>query len=241
MVKRNIILVALILLLSGGCQPIEADEPANGTAVSGPFYVAVSGDDDNPGTLAKPWRTIQHAADTVGPGSTVYVRGGVYEEAVTINVSGSAAEGLVTFQSYVGETAVLDASNLTVPNADSALFLIDSQSYVVIDGFELRNYTTGSTNRVPMGIFVTGSVHHVQLTNNHIHHNENNGGSDGNAHGIAIYGTAATAAIHDLLIQGNDLHDLKLGNSEALVLNGNVSDFTVTQNRVHDNDNIGID
>ncbi len=241
MIKRSIILIVFILLLSGGCRPIEADEPASDVAVSGTFYVAVSGDDGNPGTLAEPWHTIQHAADTVGPGSTVNVRGGVYEEAVTINVSGSAADGFVTFQSYAGETAVLDATNLAVPNDDSALFLIDSQSYVVIDGFELRDYTTGNANRVPMGIFVTGSAHHIQLHNNQIHHIENNSGSDGNAHGIAVYGTEAPAAIHDLLIQGNDLHDLKLGNSEALVLNGNVSDFTITQNQVHDNDNIGID
>lgn len=241
MVKQNVILAMLILLLFAGCQPAEADGSAAPAALSGTFYVAVTGDDGNPGSAAKPWRTIQHAADTVGPGSTVYVRGGVYEEAVTINVSGSAADGFVTFQSYGGETAVLDATNLAVSDADSALFLIDSQSYVVIDGFELRNYTTGNASRVPMGIFVTGSAHHVQLINNHIHHIENNGGSDGNAHGIAVYGTAAPAAVHDLLIQGNDLHDLKLGNSEAMVLNGNVIDFTIRQNRVHDNDNIGID
>ncbi|WP_345344123.1 hypothetical protein [Candidatus Villigracilis affinis] len=31
---------------------------------------------------------------------------------------------------------------------------------------------------------------------------------------------APPASIHDLLIQGNNLHDLKLGNSEAMVLNG---------------------
>lgn len=241
MIKRNVILAALMLLLSGGCQPAGAEDDANDAAISGVFYVAVTGDNGNPGTRAAPWRTIQHAADTVGPGSTVYVRGGVYEEAVTINVSGSEAGGWVRFQSYAGETAVLDATHLTVPNADSALFLINSQNYVVIDGFELRNYTTGSANIVPMGIFVTGSAHHIQLLNNHVHHIENNGGSSGNAHGIAVYGTEAPAAIHDLLIQGSDLHDLKLGNSEALVLNGNVTGFTITQNRIHDSDNIGID
>ena len=241
MLKQKVILAVLIFLLSGSCQPTEADDEASDEMVSGTFFVAVTGDDSNPGTVAEPWRTIQYAADTVGPGSTVYVRGGVYEEVVTINISGSEAGGWVTFQSYAGETAVLDASNRTIPNADSALFLIESQNYIIIDGFELRNYTTSNANRVPMGIFVTGDAHHIQLRNNHIHHIENNSGSDGNAHGIAVYGTDAPAAIHDLLIQGNDLHDLKLGNSEAMVLNGNVTDFTITQNQVHDNDNIGID
>ena len=44
-----------------------------------------------------------------------------------------------------------------------------------------------------------------------------------------------------MFIDGNDVHDLKLGSSESLVLNGNVKHFTVTNNKVHDNDNIGID
>lgn len=36
-------------------------------------------------------------------------------------------------------------------------------------------------------------------------------------------------------------YNCKLGQSEALVLNGNVDGFKVTNNTVHDNDNIGID
>ena len=52
------------------------------------FYVSTAGSDSNPGTQTAPWRTIQHAADTVRAGSTVNVRGGVYEELVTIKASG---------------------------------------------------------------------------------------------------------------------------------------------------------
>ena len=50
------------------------------------FYVSTTGNDSNPGTQAAPWRTIQHAADTARAGSTVNVRGGIYEELVSINV-----------------------------------------------------------------------------------------------------------------------------------------------------------
>src|SRR5579864_9639006 len=73
------------------------------------FYVSTTGDDSNPGTRTAPWRTVQHAADTVGAGSTVNVRGGVYEELVNIKVSGNATDGFITFRSHPGETAVLDA------------------------------------------------------------------------------------------------------------------------------------
>ncbi|NUM43883.1 MAG: right-handed parallel beta-helix repeat-containing protein [Anaerolineales bacterium] len=244
MPKRNQIIPFLFLLaFTLNCQSISTAQtpPVNPISpISNTYYVAPDGDDTHPGTLAEPWQTIQHAADTVTAGDAVNVRAGVYHERVTVNVSGTAGATIV-FQSFPGETAILDGAGLTVPDADNGLFFIENQSYLVLSGFELRNYTTDDPNRVPIGIFVTGAAHHIELRNNHLHHIENNGGSEGNAHGIAIYGTEAPDSIHDVLIDGNELHDLKLGNSEALVLNGNVEQFTITNNHVHDNDNIGID
>jgi Right handed beta helix region len=43
------------------------------------------------------------------------------------------------------------------------------------------------------------------------------------------------------VIDGNEVHDLKTGSSESLVVNGNVTNFRITHNVVHDNNNIGID
>ncbi|HEX2068883.1 MAG TPA: DUF1565 domain-containing protein, partial [Actinomycetota bacterium] len=37
------------------------------------YYVSISGNNANPGTQSSPWRTIQRAADTAGPGDTVVV------------------------------------------------------------------------------------------------------------------------------------------------------------------------
>lgn len=204
------------------------------------YYVAPTGDDANPGTLSQPWRTIQHAADSVNAGDTVFVRGGVYTETVFLERSGSAVDGYITFQRYPEETPILDGSEFNSPDGDVAFYIAD-QSYLILNGFEIRHYTTTQADAVPTGIFVTGASHHLQLLHNHIHHIETNAGADGNAHALAVYGSAAPASIHDILIQGNELHDLKLGNSEALVLNGNVETFTVTQNTVHDSDNIGLD
>ena len=62
------------------------------------FYVSTTGNDSNPGTQTAPWRTIQHAADTARAGSTVNVRGGVYEELVSINASGNATRWIHYFQ-----------------------------------------------------------------------------------------------------------------------------------------------
>jgi hypothetical protein len=76
------------------------------------FYVSNTGDDSNPGTQRAPWPTIQHPADTARAGSTVNVRGGIYEERVRIKESGNATGGYITFRSCPGETAVLDAESL---------------------------------------------------------------------------------------------------------------------------------
>src|SRR6267143_4238146 len=42
-------------------------------------------------------------------------------------------------------------------------------------------------------------------------------------------------------VEGNEIRNCRLGQSESLVLNGNVDGFIVAGNIVHDNDNIGID
>jgi Right handed beta helix region len=210
------------------------------------FYVATTGDDSNPGTLAAPWRTIQHAADTVRAGSTVYVRGGIYEELVSVKASGNASDGFITFRSYPDETAILDASHLTL-SARTAILTIQNKSYIKIVGFEIRNFRTAEHKLVPLGISVIGSGSHIELLKNNVHHIEQTfdgrdaPGHGANGFGIAVYGTDAKTPITDLIIDGNEVHHLKTGSSESLVVNGNVTNFRITHNVVHDNNNIGID
>jgi hypothetical protein len=230
----------VLLFVSGSAlwaQPISS-RPA--------FYVSPAGDDSNPGTMQAPWRTIQYAADKATSGSTVHVRGGVYEERVTINMSGNARDGYVTFRSYSGETATLDGTCLT-PDGRSGMLVIQNKSYVRILGFEIRNYRTDDRRRTPMGISVTGAGTHIEILNNNVHHIEQTfagrdaPGRGGNGFGIAVYGTDAKTPITDLVIDGNEVHHLQTGSSESLVVNGNVTNFRITHNVVHDNNNIGID
>ncbi|HLX84083.1 MAG TPA: right-handed parallel beta-helix repeat-containing protein [Terriglobales bacterium] len=209
-------------------------------------YVSMAGDDSNPGTQSRPWRTVQHAADTARAGSTVNVREGVYEELVKINFSGNASDGFITLRSYPGETAILDAAHFT-PADRQGIVTIHNQSYVRIEGFEIRNFRTAEHRLAPLGIDVSGAGSHIELLKNNVHHIEQTfpgrdaPGSGGNGFGIAVYGTDTTAPITDLIIDGNEVHHLKTGSSESLVVNGNVTNFRITHNVVHDNNNIGID
>jgi len=181
-----------------------------------PFYVATTGNDQNPGTINAPWKTISKAANTVGPGSTVYVRSGVYHERVVVNVSGSASGGYIQFQSYPSENAIIDGTGVSMPpagNTPTGLFQVTNQNYVIVEGFEIRNFTSNSSNLFPAGISITGACAFIQVVDNRIH--AINNGVNG-AHGLGVYGTGAPNSINNLVIDGNQLYNLTLGQSESM-------------------------
>ncbi len=189
-------------------------------------YVATTGSDLNPGTLAAPWRTIQKAASTATPGTTVLVQPGTYNEKVTVNVSGSAGGGFITF---------LASSNVIVSGAGvtgSNLFYLKDRQYVRLQGFELRDNLAVANGS---GVRIEGSGDHLEIRQCRIHEIR---GTD--AMGVTVYGTSATP-ITNLVIDGNEIYDCEPAQSETLVLNGNVSGFLVTSNYVHDVNNIGLD
>lgn len=211
------------------------------------LFVATNGKDSNAGTIESPLRTVQHAADIAKPGDTVYVRAGSYCQQLSVKVSGNAQQGFIAFQSQPGEHAVLDGGCLTPPEGETSMVELTNVSFVRIQGFEIRNYRTSDYRSVPGGIRVFGAGAHIEILHNDVHHIEQNSahrlrpGSGANGFGIAVYGTDATTPISDLVIDGNDVHHLKTGSSESLVVNGNVAGFRITNNSVHDNNNIGID
>lgn len=207
------------------------------------YYVSPTGNDANAGTLAAPWRTVKKAAATVRPGDVVNLRAGAYREMVRLTRSGTAAKKIV-FRSHPGEAAVLDGTGLSLPASSAPLFHLLNCSHVTIENLEFRNLATVSDRTVPMGILIEGSGAGIRLNNCQVHHIQQNNRKKyqfkANAHGIAAYGTAASP-ISGLVIENCRIHDLRLGASEALVLNGNVTDFQILNNSVRDCNNIGID
>src|SRR5579864_1161772 len=208
------------------------------------FFVSTTGNDTNAGTSGAPWRTIQHAANSVHPGDTVQVLGGVYNESVTIPGSGNATAGYITFQSAPGQTAILDGTGIKVGKGQQfGLFTLRTNSYIVIQGFEIRNFQSSTGGAVPVGIDFEGSGSNIEILNNHIHNIVQTLGTcnSANALAMAIYGTQAPASISNITISGNELDHNTTGCSENMSLDGNVQFFVTTKNLVHDNDNIGID
>ncbi len=120
---------------------------------------------------------------------------------------------------------------------------IQGRSYLIVKGFEIRNYKSTTTGNDPIGIFVTAADDHIEIRNNKVHDMGNyaNAKNGTDAHGIAVYGTSAPQSINNVILDGNELYNLVLGSSESMVVNGNVQYWSVTNNKIHDTNNIGID
>ena len=89
---------------------------AYGTDTTGKTIIvdnrAVNAADNNPGTRARPLKTISAGAKIVKPGDTVLVRPGIYREAVNLTVSGTEGRP-ITFQSETPGAAIVEGADIT--------------------------------------------------------------------------------------------------------------------------------
>lgn len=77
--------------------------------LAGEVFVCPTGDDGNPGTVDRPFRTIQRGVRDLQPGDTCLVREGIYREAAVLTASGTA-EAPIRIRAYPGERVLLDGT-----------------------------------------------------------------------------------------------------------------------------------
>lgn len=116
-------------------QPDEAGpQPGNGTD----YYVSSTlGNDDNAGTVEKPFQSIAKAAGVAKPGDKVNIMNGTYttKSGPVLNLKSqqSGTEGnYITYRAHIGHKPVIYASG-EVWNAVQI-----NASYIIIDGLELK-------------------------------------------------------------------------------------------------------
>jgi hypothetical protein len=163
------------------------------------YYVSPRGNDANPGTAARPFRTIQHAADIVNPGDGVLVNDGVYTggaNVVTISRSGTETNRIV-FRAVNRWKAVIDGQNNS-----SATGIAVPGGFVWVEGFDVRG-----TSRY--GIDTDGG-HDQVIAGNNVHDiGHLCTGSTGGIVGVDAYASG-------LVIVGNWIHDVgRLGPGEG--------------------------
>ncbi len=200
------------------------------------YFVATTGNDQNPGTLAQPFATIQvginHATQ---PGDTVEVEGGTYKQELRLISSGNAAVGPIVLTNYNGQQVIVSASGLTAQ--DSAIDIFNA-SYVTVSGLEINNV---QANQDAIGVKIEGKASNVILSNNVVQNIQGKG-----AYGILVDGTTnKSALLSNLTITGNTVDNIASINDPGL--NGtygiylydptsaaaNVTNVTISNNQVN--------
>ena len=171
--------------------------------------------------------SIQAALNTANAGDTVSVRAGTYNEKLAFPRGGSNNLWL-TLRAWPGEQPIVSGLNRTGQN----MILLNEKSWIRIQGLDLRNNTNVTDGS---GIRLLGACRNIELIGNTIHAMRGQ-----NAMGITVYGTNSAPA-SNIVIRANHLYDCDAAPSEALTLNGNITDFELSSNLVHDINNIGID
>ena len=111
--------------------------------------------DINAGTEEKPFKTVQHAADTAQPGDTVYVMAGKYDERVKVG-----AKNLSPVQA--GGTEGKPIAFVARPRRSAIVGGFDLEaSYVRVEGFEI------TADKPATAVQLRAS--HCEIVDNYIH------------------------------------------------------------------------
>ncbi|WP_425399998.1 right-handed parallel beta-helix repeat-containing protein [Aeoliella sp.] len=150
---------------------------------AGEFFVAVDGNDGNPGTIDLPFASIARGQEAAHAGDTVWIRGGVYEysagagaseNAVLFDKSGSPGQR-INYWAYPGESPVFDFYNY-LPIERIRGFSVDAD-WLHFKGLELRGVQQVITNvNESWAIRVEGDRGNDNIFEQlNLHHNEGPG------------------------------------------------------------------
>jgi len=203
------------------------------------YYVSPSGNDDHSGASDQPWETIMHAQEQLVPGDTLNIMAGTYNEKIQLENSGSV-DNYITIRNHENDEVIIDGSGLT--DQESIIEIYDLE-YIIIEGLYIEN------NEMPdaQGILIENMCNNIIIRDNHISQiNFSTSAADPvdeetNSQPLIVYGTDPDHVMTEIHIEGNEIYNNRTGYSECLAINGNVDGFSLMQNYIHDNSNIGID
>lgn len=126
------------------------------------YYVATNGDDQNPGTIDRPFASWQKGFDISQPGDTVYIRGGTYfptgkhqrnvYSGVIADTKDGTADKPIRVWSYPGETPVLDCSKINQAGSRAGIYIYNS------DYWHLKGLNITSVGQEKSGSFFANGI-----------------------------------------------------------------------------------
>ena len=98
------------------------------------YFVAPNGSDNNPGTIDRPFKTVQQCADRVKPGETCWLRKGVYRETIRPMNSGTESE-LITFAAYKNEALTMSGTEMVSGWTTHKDSILRTKAKLPVDGY----------------------------------------------------------------------------------------------------------
>jgi hypothetical protein len=126
------------------------------------YYMATTGSDSNPCTLAAPCRTVERASGKLAGGDTLYIRGGTYRTASfpsgyeNWHLPAGTASRPTTIRAYPRETPVFDGG------MTQGEFMIPDTSHLLVDGLTIQRFDNSSGNGA---ITPCGQMSHLEIRN----------------------------------------------------------------------------
>ncbi len=186
--------------------------PSSPVASASTFYVATDGRDSNPGTASRPWRTLQHAANVVGPGATVLIRSGTYAGFVMKRSGTSSAP--ITFARYRSERVTVAGGSGT-----ANVIRITGAHDVTIRGLRV---TGASASGGGAGIRVENGSSRIVLDKNLIYRNR--------SYGIAIVDSRSVSVTRNEIKR----------NAEGVFVQRDGRGVRISANRIHHQDRMVV-
>ncbi|MCR5210599.1 MAG: hypothetical protein K6C99_10345 [Lachnospiraceae bacterium] len=193
----------------------------------------------------KQYDTIEAAIKAAKPGDTVFLESGA-EYCGTVNLeSVRGAQGNPITITTTGEGMAVITGHPNVA-ADDGLVSINNSSYLIFKNLNFKDYRTGKNKVGLEAIDIRGTSSDIMIIGckfENIGHDYVKDGTQkkANAHAIIAKSNSSSKQISNIRVLYNEVTGCELGQSEAVVFNGNVVDSCINFNYIHDNDNIGID
>jgi len=137
------------------------------------YYVAPTGSDSNPGTMASPFATLQKGNSAAAAGDTVWLRGGTYASTsqITLSKSGTSDSNRTKIWAYKGEVPVLDFSKYVSSNpAVDVPAVLVTGSWMHLKGLEIANGAVGASGAHSYSLLRTKNASNNTFELLNIHH-----------------------------------------------------------------------